>query len=221
MAAQATACARRPARRGRNVAIDIRGVSHSFNLHGSACRCSTTSTSASRPGEFVALLGPSGCGKSTLLRLVSGLDQPTAGAITADGAVDRQPGPFAHPGVPGSDPVSLDDGLEERRDGARRARRARRAARPGRRRAEARRPERLRARLSAPALRRHGAARLARPRARQRSGAAAARRAARQARFAHPPDACRANFCRCGGTRGSPPFSSPTMSRRRCCSRRA
>lgn len=32
-------------------------------------------------GEFLCLLGPSGCGKSTLLRLISGLDEPTAGRV--------------------------------------------------------------------------------------------------------------------------------------------
>ena len=37
-------------------------------------------------GEIVALLGPSGCGKSTLLRQISGLDRPTAGALTIDRA---------------------------------------------------------------------------------------------------------------------------------------
>jgi NitT/TauT family transport system ATP-binding protein len=32
-------------------------------------------------GEFVALLGPAGCGKSTLLRIITGLQQPTAGQV--------------------------------------------------------------------------------------------------------------------------------------------
>lgn len=32
-------------------------------------------------GEFVTLLGPSGCGKSTLLRIVTGLQQPSEGAV--------------------------------------------------------------------------------------------------------------------------------------------
>jgi sulfonate transport system ATP-binding protein len=38
------------------------------------------------PGEIVAIVGGSGCGKSTLLRIVCGLDQPTHGAVTLDGA---------------------------------------------------------------------------------------------------------------------------------------
>jgi len=37
-------------------------------------------------GEFIALTGASGSGKSTLLGLIAGLDAPTSGTITIDGA---------------------------------------------------------------------------------------------------------------------------------------
>jgi lactose/L-arabinose transport system ATP-binding protein len=36
-------------------------------------------------GEFVVFVGPSGCGKSTLLRLIAGLEDATAGAISIGG----------------------------------------------------------------------------------------------------------------------------------------
>ena len=37
-------------------------------------------------GEIVVVVGGSGCGKSTMLRAVSGLDRPTQGTVTLDGA---------------------------------------------------------------------------------------------------------------------------------------
>lgn len=36
-------------------------------------------------GEFIAIMGPSGSGKTTLLNIMSGLDQPTSGAVSIEG----------------------------------------------------------------------------------------------------------------------------------------
>jgi NitT/TauT family transport system ATP-binding protein len=45
-----------------------------------------------RKGEFVSLIGPSGCGKSTLLRCLAGLDRPSEGILTLNGApIDAPP----------------------------------------------------------------------------------------------------------------------------------
>jgi ABC-type multidrug transport system fused ATPase/permease subunit len=46
-----------------------------------------------RPNELLAVVGLNGAGKSTLIKLLSGLYEPTAGRITADGVDIRQLGP--------------------------------------------------------------------------------------------------------------------------------
>ena len=74
-------------------AIDVQSVSHWFGQGRTALQVLDEVSLRVRPGEFVALLGPSGCGKSTLLRLVAGLDAPTAGAVTQDGAPITEPDP--------------------------------------------------------------------------------------------------------------------------------
>ncbi len=46
------------------------------------------------PGEIVAIAGPSGSGKSTLLSCISGMDDPTGGAVNICGILmSRQPEP--------------------------------------------------------------------------------------------------------------------------------
>jgi putative ABC transport system ATP-binding protein len=37
-------------------------------------------------GDSLAIVGPSGCGKSTLLNLLGGIDRPSSGSVTIDGA---------------------------------------------------------------------------------------------------------------------------------------
>ncbi|MGA2793981.1 MAG: ABC transporter ATP-binding protein [Roseiarcus sp.] len=76
-----------------SVSIDIRGVSHQFDLAGARLPVLDSIDLSIAAGEFVALLGPSGCGKSTLLRLVAGLEAPSKGSILADGAPIERPDP--------------------------------------------------------------------------------------------------------------------------------
>ena len=71
--------------------IDVRNVSHWFDLPGGALQVIDELDLAIEPGEFVALLGPSGCGKSTLLRLVAGLEGASAGQLLIDEAAAKVP----------------------------------------------------------------------------------------------------------------------------------
>lgn len=78
---------------GPSIGVDIRGVSHHFDLAGVDLPVLDGVDLKVEPGEFVALLGPSGCGKSTLLRLIAGLEPPVSGAILADGQAVSAPDP--------------------------------------------------------------------------------------------------------------------------------
>jgi NitT/TauT family transport system ATP-binding protein len=85
------AVAEQPASVG--AAVDVRDVSHRFDLDGKTLPVLNRVSLRIEPGELVSLLGPSGCGKSTLLRLVAGLETPTIGTITADGVRITRPDP--------------------------------------------------------------------------------------------------------------------------------
>src|SRR5204863_3532247 len=60
-------------------------ISHVGKIYPNAVRALDGISLNVEPGEIVAVVGGSGCGKSTLLRLVSGLDNPTQGAVALDG----------------------------------------------------------------------------------------------------------------------------------------
>jgi putative ABC transport system ATP-binding protein len=66
-------------------AIEVRGVSKSFD-EGQVRRDVLSDLSLSiEPGEIVAIVGRSGSGKSTLLNIIAGIERPTAGSVTVDG----------------------------------------------------------------------------------------------------------------------------------------
>jgi ABC-type nitrate/sulfonate/bicarbonate transport system ATPase subunit len=67
---------------GHPAGVEIRGVGHSFGDLEVIDRVEM----AAGPGEVLGIVGPSGCGKSTLLEVVSGLREPSAGAVSVAGA---------------------------------------------------------------------------------------------------------------------------------------
>jgi putative ABC transport system ATP-binding protein len=65
--------------------IELRGVTRQFAGKRDVVALDDVSLAIPR-GEMVSIVGPSGSGKSTRLNLVGGLDRPTAGTISIDGA---------------------------------------------------------------------------------------------------------------------------------------
>jgi NitT/TauT family transport system ATP-binding protein len=74
-----------PARTSDADRIDVKGLSKSFQLAGTAIEAVRDVSFSVRRGEFVALLGPSGSGKSTILNMIATLVKPSSGQILIDG----------------------------------------------------------------------------------------------------------------------------------------
>jgi putative ABC transport system ATP-binding protein len=70
--------------------IELHAVSKSFGSPGRTEHALRGISLSIDAGEFVGVVGKSGSGKSTLLNMITGIDRPTEGGITVDGArVDR------------------------------------------------------------------------------------------------------------------------------------
>jgi len=65
--------------------IELREVTKQFAGKRDVVALDAVSLAIAR-GEMVSIIGPSGSGKSTLLNLVGGLDRPTSGQVSIDGA---------------------------------------------------------------------------------------------------------------------------------------
>src|ERR1700749_652731 len=65
--------------------IDVKELSKTFQLAGTAIEAVRNVSFNVRRGEFVALLGPSGSGKSTVLNMIATLVKPGGGQILIDG----------------------------------------------------------------------------------------------------------------------------------------
>jgi NitT/TauT family transport system ATP-binding protein len=87
----ALAPATRAVRRG--LRLEVSNLSHQFLIKGQPLPVLDQISFTVEAGSLVALLGPSGSGKSTLLRIAAGLEQPTEGAILADGRPILAPNP--------------------------------------------------------------------------------------------------------------------------------
>jgi putative ABC transport system ATP-binding protein len=65
--------------------IELRDVTKQFAGKRDVVALDAVTLAIAR-GEMVSIIGPSGSGKSTLLNLVGGLDRPTSGQVSIDGA---------------------------------------------------------------------------------------------------------------------------------------
>src|SRR5258708_13122044 len=66
--------------------VKVRGLNKTYSRGGEKIQVLQGLNLDVDKGDFVAFMGPSGSGKTTLLNLLGGLDVPSPGSITVDGA---------------------------------------------------------------------------------------------------------------------------------------
>jgi putative ABC transport system ATP-binding protein len=72
--------------------VEAHGLSRDFRMGSNVVHALHAIDLAVDRGELVAIRGRSGSGKTTLLSLIGGLDRPTSGRVTVDGAVVSEMG---------------------------------------------------------------------------------------------------------------------------------
>jgi NitT/TauT family transport system ATP-binding protein len=74
----------------RAIAVDVSGVSLTFDTADGQVEALSDVNLQISGGEFVSFIGPSGCGKTTLLRVVADLQPPSAGTVMVNGMTAEQ-----------------------------------------------------------------------------------------------------------------------------------
>ena len=74
-------------------AVEVRGLSHSYNGRDGAMPALSDIALSVEAGRFVVIVGPSGCGKTSLLMMLAGLRAPSAGTILVGGRPMAKPDP--------------------------------------------------------------------------------------------------------------------------------
>ncbi len=69
-----------------DVLLQARDLRREYHMGGELVRAVRGVTLDVTRGDYVAIVGPSGCGKSTTLNLLGGIDRPTSGSVTIEGA---------------------------------------------------------------------------------------------------------------------------------------
>jgi len=85
LASQGTPAASSARSAAESTAIEIRGLSLTFQSADTPVVALDDINLSIRRGEFVSFIGPSGCGKTTLLRVIADLETPSAGSIAVNG----------------------------------------------------------------------------------------------------------------------------------------